>query len=319
MAPPGDIMKEAIEVCFTFVLLPVLNVEQRGLYIFSPEGYGYTAYGSDNEIIDRCGHQTILFVEDGTENIVGSFVLLSSTYIFQVGGVRFNAWEQDDLDGLRTNHNNASSAMSSQKRKKKQLSGSLRTAGARLAMGGYEADGYRMYAKHDVSSAEGIEEIFAIATDNDVLEETVRSFAPDVVRELRQEYTNAALKLTGRTGMNTFYCSQYTSPMHPDEDGIWSLCCQLFKNTASPEEYGFAFAKWGFYIITEVNCIWFFHPKELHGTVLPRQSSIDNGAISRGTHTTVRARDLAKATQYETNRLTWNSRRAYWKMISQQK
>jgi hypothetical protein len=158
--------------------------------------------------------------------------------------------------------------------------------------------------------------------------ETVRGFAPEIVTEIRQRKQLAAVNNLGRTGMNSFYCWEYASPLHEDDDDAWSICCQLWKSGCKSDEYNFSYALWGVYIRTQENCVWcvtrtflaclpllirfrFFNPRHLHGTVLPRQSSVET-AISRGTHTTMRRRDLGKAALLKRVRETYEARTEYW-------
>jgi hypothetical protein len=94
--------------------------------------------------------------------------------------------------------------------------------------------------------------------DCDILQETVRALAPGIYQEIRQTNRAAHVNHLGRTGMNTFTCSEYCSQQHCDHDRGWSLCCQLFKK-CQPDEYNFAYAEWGVYIVTEVNAFWYVH------------------------------------------------------------
>lgn len=85
----------------------------------------------------------------------------------------------------------------------------------------------------------------------------MRAFAPDVVSAIKKRNETAGLNHMGRTGMNSFYCWEYASPLHDDEDDLWSICSQLFKKTKHRDEYNFAYAEWGVYIVTEENCVWY--------------------------------------------------------------
>ncbi|KAJ7827329.1 hypothetical protein B0H14DRAFT_3467119 [Mycena olivaceomarginata] len=154
--------------------------------------------------------------------------------------------------------------------------------------------------KKSYDSGRGVRALFAAAKDSDTLLETVRSFAPQVVHEVQAKTQVAGINRMGRMGMNSFYCWEYASPLHVDDDEGWSICCQLYKNCRS-DEYNFAYIEWGIYIRTEANCIWFFNPNHLHGTVLPRQSSLAS-AVSRGTHTTIRRKDIEKASLFDEER-----------------
>ncbi|KAJ7481507.1 hypothetical protein FB451DRAFT_1443772 [Mycena latifolia] len=197
-----------------------------------------------------------------------------------VGGAQFNPWDQSILDELCANH--------------------VRPG-----------DGYGPYAHQSAQDTEGIKALFAAGRDSDTLMETVRGFAPQVVREIKKRNKSAGINRMGWTGMNSFYCWEYAAPLHKDDDDEWSIACQLLK-ACKPDECNFAYAEWGVYIRTQANCIWFFDPKHLHGTVLPRQSSMAT-AISRGIHTTVRRKDIEKARLFLEVRNAYNICTAFWK------
>ena len=92
--------------------------------------------------------------------------------------------------------------------------------------------------------------------DSDTLLNAVRAWAPEAVKEIRTHDRDAKLNPLGRTGMNSFYCWEYGAPLHSDDDDCWSLCTTLFKK-CEWDEYNFAYAQWGLYIVTEENCLWY--------------------------------------------------------------
>jgi hypothetical protein len=97
--------------------------------------------------------------------------------------------------------------------------------------------------------------LILLLQDADTLTETVRSFAPDVVNSIKEKTRQGSMNRLGKTGMNSFYCYEYGSPLHRDKDLGWSLCCQLWKRCLE-DEYNFAYAEWGIYIVTIENCVW---------------------------------------------------------------
>ncbi|KAJ7687189.1 hypothetical protein B0H14DRAFT_3534210 [Mycena olivaceomarginata] len=229
------------------------------------------------EELGDCRQDIALFQEEGTGHLIG--------------GVQFDAWDRQTLTGLRKNHATAGEYAKAAKRSKKsQLAGKLRPIGSRVPKGGRKGDGYGTYAYHSAQNVQGVRALFAAANDSDTLLETVRSFAPQVVREVRAKTQAAGINRMGRTGMNSFYC--------------WE--------TVESDEYNFAYVEWGIYIRTEANCIWFFNPNHLHGTVLPRQSSLAS-AVSRGTHTTIRRKDIEKASLFDEVRATYTTRSNFWR------
>ncbi|KAJ6474072.1 hypothetical protein C8R47DRAFT_1076507, partial [Mycena vitilis] len=204
-----------------------------------------------------------------------------------IGGVKFEAWDIETLGELQEHHSDVATwAKVSARSAQYQISGDLRTVGHRVPDGGRPGDGYGPYAHQSVESNEGIKALFAAGQDSDTLLETVRLFAPDVERAIKTSRTEANLNRMGTTGMTSFYCWEYTAPLHKDHDDGWSIACQLWKN-AKPDEYNFVYAEWGF-----------FNPRDVHGTALPRASTAAL-SISRGIHTTIRRKEVAKASLFE--------------------
>ncbi|KAJ6558182.1 hypothetical protein B0H19DRAFT_131340 [Mycena capillaripes] len=281
-AEPGDVMLSEI----------------KHQHVLSPEELGFSEIQSRPETFARCDRDMTLLIEDGTSKLVA--------------GIQFNAWDQATLEDICTNHTLAGKYAKNAKRSAKmQMGGILKPLGSRMPKGGRPGDGYGAYAYQTAANIQGVEALFAAARDTDTLMETVRAWAPQVVRDIRNCTADAGINRMGRTGMNSFYCWEYASTLHRDADSGWSIVCQLYKKSR-PDEYNFAFAEWGVFIRTEVNCVWFFNPKELHGTILPRQSSVAS-AISRGIHTTVRRKDMEQAALFQTVRETYDDRSAFWR------
>ncbi|KAJ7446818.1 hypothetical protein B0H11DRAFT_1745484, partial [Mycena galericulata] len=229
----------------------------------------------------------------------------------------YHPWDNETLADMRASHESVGREAKAQRRSSStQTTGEMRLMGSRMGTGAGKGDGYRPYA-HSNGTPEGATAFFAHARDADTMSETVRGFAPGVIRDIRETVTAAGVNRMGKMGMNAFYCWEYGAPLHRDRDATWSLCCQLWKTKGHDEAYNFAYAEWGCYIVTVENCVWyaFFNPKELHGTVLPADSERDI-VISRGTHTTVRNVDCQRAALYEQIRLTYSSRVAYWASVS---
>lgn len=90
----------------------------------------------------------------------------------------------------------------------------------------------------------------------------VKDYVPEVVDEIRKVSQENELKDMGSCGVSSYYCSNYMSPQHKDKDIGWSLCSQLFKRLDSAggdekSDFNFAFTKWGLYIETRENCVWY--------------------------------------------------------------
>ncbi|KAJ7792567.1 hypothetical protein B0H14DRAFT_2623718 [Mycena olivaceomarginata] len=126
-----------------------------------------------------------------------------------------DAWDKETLAGPRRNHATAGEYAKAAKRSSKsQLAGKLRPVGSRVSKGGRKGDGYGTYAYHSAQNVRGVRALVAAAKDSDTLLETVRSFARQVVLDVRAKTQAAGINRMGRTGMNSFYCWEYASPPH---------------------------------------------------------------------------------------------------------
>jgi hypothetical protein len=83
----------------------------------------------------------------------------------------------------------------------------------------------------------------------------IAAVSPAVYHELKQLSDLAETNRLGSTGTNLYYCKNYMSAQHRDNDVSWSLCIQLTKQGLS-DEFNFSFTEWGVYIVTEPQCIW---------------------------------------------------------------
>lgn len=178
------------------------------------------------------------------------------------------------MEDMRASHSLVGRSVTPQARSSTtQQQGEMRLGGSRVPHGGISADGYRPYAHHNAQNSYGVEALFAHARvrfsfllevlpansskqDADTMTETVRGFAPGIIKAIKDTVTGAGINPMGKMGMNSFYCWEYASPLHRDKDATWSLCCQLWKNTNHKDEYNFAYAEWGCYIVTQENCVW---------------------------------------------------------------
>nr|GAT48364.1 predicted protein [Mycena chlorophos] len=261
--------------------------------------FGFKVITSRPHVMKSCGRDITIFrTVDGSERV------------FRFA-VRYNAFSPRVLEELRSSHANVAEYAKETKRKAKtQAAGKIRSLGARMPQTGRRADGLGVFSCQDASTPENVEAFLSAAHANDILLEHARSFAPNVVKEIRKTASESSLLPFGRTSMMSFYCEKYASPQHTDLDAAWSLCCQLWKK-AGLNEYSFVFAEWGIVIRTEENCLWIFKPTEVHGTLLPRKSTYQH-TVSSGIHTTIRSRDATASNNVEQARVTYASRRDYW-------
>lgn len=78
---------------------------------------------------------------------------------------------------------------------------------------------------------------------------------PNLCNDLK-DAADAAEKL-GTTGTTLFYCENYTSPLHKDDDSVRGLCAQYRLNAQKEyREYAFIYAEYGFYVVSQANSLW---------------------------------------------------------------
>lgn len=88
-----------------------------------------------------------------------------------------------------------------------------------------------------------------------LLKAVMMGTCPEVMHELQEITRTYGLDRLGKLGTNIYYCDAYLAALHCDRDKSWSICCQLELN-AGFHEYGFAFAEWGVYIVTQERAVW---------------------------------------------------------------
>ena len=79
-----------------------------------------------------------------------------------------------------------------------------------------------------------------------------------IVQDLHCVTSEAKMKCLGATGGNIFYCKNYISPSHMDNDKCRPLTAQVQKH-CHLDEYHFAYTKWGFFVQIESEVLWYVH------------------------------------------------------------
>ncbi|KAJ7229922.1 hypothetical protein GGX14DRAFT_553424 [Mycena pura] len=240
-----------------------------------------------------------------------------------VGAIRYSAFSPAMLQQLQDHHR----LVAIQKVKRRAFMqatayGSMTAFGVRQPAGGLAGDTYAPYAKHEAETQDGIETLFRVAQDAECLDEMARSLNPSHKHDLEQLGEETGITRLGSQVGTTFYCTNYMNPPHEDDDaspgakkcrrsqtgvadpklrrhvednlagGMLQPCMQTEKSGCKPGEFDFVMLKWGIRFETHTNAVWLFNGQELHGTVMPSQSTMSTGnAVSRGTHKTVRRRD----------------------------
>ncbi|KAH7907473.1 hypothetical protein BJ138DRAFT_1116676 [Hygrophoropsis aurantiaca] len=234
----------------------------------------------------RCQRDVVRFIDKKSEKCVG--------------GAIFKAFNATTLNHLQDHHSQvANSPRVTRGEKFEQWAyGNMVPVGSRLPQGGRLADCYTTYPCLAGDNEEDINMLFQHAYDADVLTAVTQYAAPDVFLDLKNTSADAQMHRLGTTGANVFYCSNYISPQHSDQDASWSLCSQLFRDK-SDDEWNFCFTEWNLYIQNKVNTVWWFRSEDLHGSMVPRRSTmrLRGGAdlLSGGDHNTIRRRDQQRA------------------------
>ncbi|KAJ7258119.1 hypothetical protein C8J57DRAFT_1645088 [Mycena rebaudengoi] len=136
----------------------------------------------------------------------------------------------------------------------------------RAPMGGAGGSGYAPVRGVEASSDKGIDLIMNEVEDVTVMLAVLRVFHPDAHRSLMNE-SEAADKM-GKSGVNTYRCTNYCATQHEDSDVCRGLCLTL-NLKALPWEYGFCQPSYGYYLHPYENTLWMFDGNRIHGTMLP--------------------------------------------------
>ncbi|KAJ7129838.1 hypothetical protein C8R43DRAFT_1240018 [Mycena crocata] len=246
---------------------------------------------ADHAVWTDCGRDIVRFIHivDGEE--------------YMVGGVRFNALSAKTLRVMQDNHRLV--RVRGLKRRDEideWAYGTMTGSGSRLPIGGKLGDGYAPYARHSGGSVEDIKALFRHAMDTDILIMAAKTIYPDLEHDLLHITEESELNRFGRFGITGFYCTNFISCLHRDQDmvntGRSTLhpCIQLSKENCGPDDYNFGMVEWGLAIRTQENAVWVFNGRDVHGTIMPSQTAMDNGAASKGKHDTNNEKNVDRAT-----------------------
>ncbi|KAJ7708802.1 hypothetical protein B0H17DRAFT_1124603 [Mycena rosella] len=209
-----------------------------------------------------------------------------------VGGVQYSALTKRTWRRLVHNHWRVKvRAIRRRETMEAWAYGSMTASGNRQASGGKLGDIYGPYARHQGHTPDDIKALFRHAVDADVVAEVGGSIHPGLKAQLKA-VAESGIKRFGRFGMSTFYCNNYISLIHGDLDigdedlkmgrgindslGGYYPCIQLEKKNCGPDDYSFAYVRWGVVIETRPNTMWVFNGRHEHGTVMPSQSAMNS-------------------------------------------
>lgn len=211
--------------------------------------------------------------------------------VSKVGGVQFEAFSRRTLGKLIDNHRRVKvRAIRRREAMEAWAYGTITGGGSRQPTGGRQGDGYGPYACHRGDTPDDIKALFRHAVvcseaslpscsvlltqtqDTDILVEAGTSIYKDMQSQISWTTAEASVNRFGRYGLSTFYCHNYISPVHTDSDigkqdllsgcslanalgGLYP-CMQLTKTNCGPQDYNFAYVRWGMVIQTQPNTVW---------------------------------------------------------------
>jgi hypothetical protein len=81
-------------------------------------------------------------------------------------------------------------------------------------------------------------------------------FHKETIDALQNEAREAQSVHMGSTAASLYYCTDYLSFQHLDDDVGCGICVQLEKRCADEDGFDFAYTEYGFYIATQANTAW---------------------------------------------------------------
>ncbi|KAF7330970.1 hypothetical protein MVEN_02437100 [Mycena venus] len=274
-------------------------------------------------VYEQCGKDIVRLVrrqQDGEEEIVG--------------GIHFKPFSEKTLARLVNNHRLVKvRAIRRRDMMQRWLYGTMTGNGSGQPKGGRKGSVYGPYACHRGDTPDDIKALFRGAADADAMIEVGNTIAPGLKKELSDLTAESGVNYLGRTGVVNFTCTNYISCIHPDinlslwdlrhglgkKDGLGGLtpCGTLEKSGCGPNEYNFAYVRWGVVLRTMANTVWVFNARHEHGTVMPARSTIckrrrrhssTGTASTTGIHVTTPASSIARGQKISRIRCGYNLR-----------
>ncbi|TCD60999.1 hypothetical protein EIP91_009169 [Steccherinum ochraceum] len=270
----------------------------------TPEELGLREIKPDLQIIARCKRHIVKIMDNDTKSCVG--------------GIRYNLLHPETLQGIKDSHEKASANPSVQRGMllRAWQYGKMVPFGFRVPQGGRAGDGYTTYGTTRVENIDDMKMIFSVACDTECIVQALRASDPPSFHKLRDVTRDAQMHRIGTTGPTAFYCVNYLSCQHLDTETACSMSCQLGLDTEYSDEYDFAYTEYGVVFRTVENCGWWFDASKVHGSVMPRLSTVNKGAkrrMSTGIHITIRKKDMEKSAYLSSVLDLHDARCAIWK------
>ncbi|KAJ7659676.1 hypothetical protein DFH06DRAFT_1326695 [Mycena polygramma] len=157
------------------------------------------------DVYNRCGKDITKFVLRETKECVG--------------GARFRALSTEVFSQLQNSHRLISvCALKRRASMEAYAYGTMSGRGSRQATGGWTGDTYAPYAVHQGNTIEDFEALFRQGMDADTLVTAGCSIYPPLRAKIAKSTNKSGLSRFGTLGGTSFYCTNYMSTIHDDED-----------------------------------------------------------------------------------------------------
>ncbi|KAJ3969036.1 hypothetical protein EV361DRAFT_951807 [Lentinula raphanica] len=232
----------------------------------------------DPDIMARCGHQLLLVLDEKPSE--GSEVAADCRNLRRTEIKDFAWWgalEQDKLALLQDAvvESTGVEPVTRGRQFESYIGGEMTALGSRSPSGGRAGDGYTSYSGLEARTERGLAILFKQAATSAMMVETAIHAHPDLAARLKEKAEQC--DRMGMTGANIFNCTSYMAPIHRDKDATRGLCVQaLLDADERYKEYAFCNIEYQYYITTTTNCLWSFSSSDLHGTMLPSKTTVQN-------------------------------------------
>ncbi|KAJ3771967.1 hypothetical protein FB446DRAFT_789143 [Lentinula raphanica] len=262
------------------------NHRQYAGTLFHPDSIGISnpislrGLESDPDIVARCGHQLLLVLDQHCDpSIMNQSVVDWKTAREKkvIDFIWYGSLDDDMLSILQDNVVESTGVQAVKRGGQFQTfsSGKMVPVGSRLPSGGRPGDSYTSYSGLEASTQNGLDILFNQAATSVIMTSTAKLAHPELANDL--SLLSADCDRIGMSGANIFNCTGYLAPIHSDNDATRGLCAQaLLHADASHNEFSFCNIEYQYYIVTSTNCLWSFHSKNLHGTMLPSALTVRN-------------------------------------------
>ncbi|KAJ7217990.1 hypothetical protein GGX14DRAFT_390699 [Mycena pura] len=209
--------------------------KKRGKYVrqkyISPEKLGLEYIESRPQVFERCGRDIVRFWyhdEEGEHQLVG--------------GVRFPAFSDKIFNILLNNHRLVQVRGI---RRREALSrwrhiSAITPYGSWQPIGGMKGDIYGPYACHKGDTPDDLRAVMRHALTIDLLVLTGKTIFQGITEQYNELTEDAELNRLGRYGLTGYHCRNY-----------------LIKENCGPNDFNFAYVRFGIAIRTEPNAVWY--------------------------------------------------------------